>query len=359
MARWHFTAAKTGYVARLCCVVALLLFVCSHAVFSKPVAAISSTTFLNSIGVVTSFPDRGQPIAKTVAMIRYCGIRWVRAGIEGLTNSGPTTTATVLELHRDAGVKFSWGLVSGGTDIKKLLATGRVLAKADAILAFEGDNEPNNWSVIYNGEKGGGRGSSWIPVAKLQRDLFDSVKNDSALSHYPVWSISEPGAERDNVGLQFLRIPNGAGTLMPSGTKYADFANVHNYIFHPNSPHLEDNKTWDAADPTSASRVDGLFGNFGLTWAMRYRGYTESQLALLPRVTTETGLPVTRTITEKVQGLSLMNMYLAQFTRGYAYTSVYLLRDRTDEGVTRRSAFLEPIIRPGRQPYTSIISLPS
>ncbi|MEI9915730.1 MAG: hypothetical protein WDN29_07900 [Methylovirgula sp.] len=62
--------------------------------------------------------------------------------MKALTNSGPTTTATVLELHRDAGVKFSWGLVSGGTDIKKLLATGRVLAKADAILAFEGDNEP-------------------------------------------------------------------------------------------------------------------------------------------------------------------------------------------------------------------------
>jgi hypothetical protein len=32
-----------------------------------------------------------------------------------------------------------------------------------------------------------------------------------------------------------------------------------------------------------------------------------------------------------MQGVHLVNIYLAQFKRGYAYTSVYLLRDRTDE----------------------------
>ena len=97
------------------------------------------------------------------------------------------------------------------------------------------------------------------------------------LKKYPVWSISENGAERDNVGLQFLTIPTGAGTLMPDGTKYADYAVCHNYIYHPNSPGLADNKTWNAADPTSACKVDGLYGNYGLTWARHYRGYSASR----------------------------------------------------------------------------------
>jgi hypothetical protein len=170
-----------------------------------------------------------------------------------------------------------------------------------------------------------------MAVAKLQRDLYKAVKSDPVLAKYPVWSISEPGAQRDNVGLQFLAISPGAQTLMPDGTQYADYANVHNYIYHPNSPHPADNKTWDAADPTGASKVDALFGNFGVTWARRFRGYTQEQLNTLPRVTTETGANIEGPVTEEIHGLNLMNLYLAQFKRGYAHTSVYLLRDRTDE----------------------------
>ena len=49
-----------------------------------------------------------------------------------------------------------------------------------------------------------------MAVAKLQRDLYEAVKSDPVLAKYPVWSISEPGAQRDNVGLQFLTIPPGA-----------------------------------------------------------------------------------------------------------------------------------------------------
>ena len=298
---------------------------------ATPSAAVATNDFLNSIGVVTTFPDRGQPLAKTIDMVRYCGFRWVRAGIEGLSDKGPTTIQTFLDLHRETGARLSWGLVSGGSDVKKLVETGKVLAEAGALLAFEGNNEPNNWGVTYEGEKGGGRAPSWIPVAKLQRDLYQAVKNDPVLTKYPVWSISEPGAQRDNVGLQFLTIPPGARTLMPDGTKYADYANVHNYIYHPNSPHLADNKTWDAADPTFESKVNGLFSNFGVTWARGFRGYTQEQLNVLPRVTTETGTRIEGPVTEEIQGLNLMNLYLAQFKRGYTYTSVYLLRDRTDE----------------------------
>ncbi len=166
------------------------------------------------------------------------------------------------------------------------------------------------------------------------------------LASYPVWSISEPGAERDNVGLQFLKIPHGAGTLMPDGTAYADAANVHNYIYHPHSPKPADNKTWNAADPGAASKVDGLFGNFGITWGRWFKGYAQRELNTLPRVTTETGAQVGGAVTEELHALNLMSMYLAQFKRGYAYTSVYLLRDRTDEDGNQAFGFYDADYQP-------------
>jgi hypothetical protein len=313
---------------------------------AEPTVAMATNDFLESIGVVSTFPDRGQPLEKTVEMVKYCGFRWVRGGIEGLTETGPTTLQTYLDLHEQMGVRFSWGLVSGGADLEKLLATARPLAAAGALLSFEGNNEPNNWGVTYQAEQGGGRAPSWLAVARLQRDLYQAVKADPVLKHYPVWSISENGAEADNVGLQFLTIPEGAETVLPAGTKYADYANVHNYIYHPNSPGLLDNKTWNAADPTSACRVDGLYGNYGLTWARHFRGHSEAELLSLPRVTTETGCTIEGAITEEIQALNLLSMYLDQFKRGWRHTAVYLLRDRSDEGGNQSFGFFKPDYSP-------------
>ena len=301
--------------------------------------AARTSDFLDSLGIDSTFPDRGQPLDKTVEMIKYVGFRWVRGGIEGLSEKGPTTVETYLELHKQTGVRFSWGLVSGGTDLKKLIETARPLAEAGALLAFEGNNEPNNWGVTYQGEKGGGQAPSWMAVAKLQRDLYAAVKGDPLLAKVPVWSITENGAERDNVGLQFLTIPQGAATLMPAGTKYADYANVHNYVYHPNAAMPADNKTWNASDPTAACKVDGLYGNYGRTWAKHFPGYSDADLLKLPRVTTETGSTIDQNVTEDMQALNLMSLYLDQFKRGWSYTSVYLLRDRTDEGGNQSFGF--------------------
>ena len=245
-------------------------------------------------------------------------------------------------------MRFSWGLVSGGTDIKRLVDTGKILAEAGALLSFEGNNEPNNWGVTYLGEAGGGKAASWVAVAKLQRDMFQAVKSDRTLAKYPVWSISEGGAERDNVGLQFLTIPPGVTTLLPAGTRYADYANCHNYIYHPNSRQPQDNKTWNAADPTSACRVDGLYGNYGVTWAQKFLGYPQAELSALPRVTTETGAAIGGVVTEQTHGLNLLTMYLDQFKRGWNYTSVYLLRDRTDEGGNQAFGFYDRDYKPRR-----------
>jgi hypothetical protein len=235
--------------------------------------------------------------------------------------------------------------MSGGTDIARLLNGARQLAATGALIALEGNNEPNNWGVTYEGQRGG-RTNTWLPVAKLQQELYRAVKSDPVLKEYPVWSLSENGAETDNVGLQFLAIPKGAGTLMPDDTRYADYANCHNYMTHPGWPGLHDNQTWVPADPTSACRVDGLWGNFGRTWRRRYAGYSEPSLLTLPRVTTETGTTIGGVITEQVQALLYLSVYLDQFKRGWKHTAIYLLRDRTDEGGNQTFGFFKPDYTP-------------
>ncbi len=302
--------------------------------------ALPATDFLNSIGTQSAISVRGESFEKTIACAQYLGARWFRAGIEG-----NVPIEQMIELHRQTGLKFSWGLGSGGTNLAKLIETARQVAAAGALLAFEGPNEPNNWGFTYDGQAGG-RDKSWMPVAKLQSDLYQAVKRDPVLKNYPVWSISEGGAETDNVGLQFLTIPNNAGCQMPDGTQYADFANVHNYIYHPNAPGLEDNKTWMAADPSSACKVDGLYGEYGVTWAHHYRGYSAADLETLPRVTTETGTTIGRLVTEEIHGLNLLSMYLDQFKRGWSFTCVYLLRDRVDEGGNQKFGFYKPDYSP-------------
>ncbi len=302
--------------------------------------AVRVTDFLDSIGANTAISVRGESLGKTIECVRYLGLRWVRSGNE----SGPIM-ADLLELHTQTGAKLSWGLASGGTDLEALIRMGKTLARAGALLAFEGSNEPNNWKVNYQGKEGGGSGS-WQAVAALQRDLYKAVKGDPLLKKYPVWSISEGGAEVDNVGLQFLTVPKGAGTDVPDGTRYADYANAHNYFYHPNSSAVEDNKTWNAADPGPACRVDGLYGEYGLTWLKKYKGYSEKELLTLPRVTTETGATIGGDVTEEIHALNLMSLYLDQFKRGWSYTAMYIMRDRTDEGGNQRFGFYGPDYAP-------------
>ena len=305
-----------------------------------PTTAVRATDFLNSIGVNSAVNQRGETLPQTIQCARYLGFRWIRTGFEG-----GLAVQNVIDFHQQTGARVSWGMLSGGSDIPRLLTTGRQLAAAGALLAFEGPNEPNNWAVIHQGQKGGAQ-LTWLPVALLQRDLYRAVKSDTALKKYPVWTISEGGAQTDNVGLQFLTIPKGAKCLMPDGTIYADDANVHNYIYHPNAPGLEDNKTWKASDPSPACKVDGLYGEFGLTWGRHYPGNSEADLLTLPRVTTETGCTIDGPVTEEIHALNLLSLYLDQFKRGWSHTAVYLLRDRSDEAGNQQFGFYKPDYTP-------------
>lgn len=296
----------------------------------RGVEAIAANDFLNSIGTCVHV-QHGQDAEKIAPLLQYVGIRNVRdAADRNYDMSG------LLTLYRQAGVKVVIGPGSGAIteDLDATLRMARDLHESNALLAIEGPNEPNNFGGLTYKDVKGGQLKSWLPVAEFQRDLYSRIKADAELCKYPVFSVSETGAQTDNCGLQFLQIPQGAGTLMDAGTRYADYANVHNYMYHPSwsgAPH--DNQVWDAANPLKECHADGLYGNFGNTWMRHHQGYTDKELISLPRVTTETGVRVgdcSGAITEHIQGCNYLNLFLAQFKRGWSYTFIYEFIDDPD-----------------------------
>ena len=68
------------------------------------------------------------------------------------------------------------------------------------------------------------------------------VKGDPMLAGMQVWDQTEPGAEPDNTGLQFLTVPSGQGTIESAGTVFADVANLHNYVMGNGQKTIADNQ---------------------------------------------------------------------------------------------------------------------
>jgi len=315
---------------RVLAVFTFVLFFSVNLKGQSGVEAVPAYEFVNSIGACVHV-QHGQDAARLVPLLKYVGIKNVRdAADRNYDMSG------LLLLNREAGVKVVIGPGSGArhNDMAATLDMARELHRAGALLAIEGPNEPNNFGGIeYEGIEGGGT-KTWLPAAKFQRDLYAAAKADPELKNYPVYGISEVGAQTDNCGLQFLEIPQGASTLMPDGTKYADYANMHNYIYHPSwsgAPH--DNQVWNAASPGDDCRADGLYGNCGKTWLKKFDGYSLSELEYLPRVTTETGAVVGSfdgAITEHIQGCNYLNLFLDQYKRGWDKTFIYEFIDDPD-----------------------------
>jgi hypothetical protein len=281
---------------------------------SGATTAIPTLTFLGSLGVVTKI-DQGYNYQNYIPALQYTGIQNVRDGVSDLPD--------LITLHQQTGVLAD--ILNTG-DLQGLLNAGRTLAAAGALLSFEGPNEPNNNPIVYNGQTGGGSGT-WVPVAEFQRDIYAGVQADSVLQNYPVFHVSEGGAEVDNVGMQWLTIPTGAGTSMPVGTAYADYANTHNYV-SGNCHQYIDNVAWQAAESKLNGCWDGMYGEYHKTWLHGYAGPAVSQLPSMPRVTSETGWDsVTDPGGEDVQGKVLSNIYLDQFAEGWSYTFIYELGD--------------------------------
>ncbi len=302
--------------------IAFLPYAHSFAAAAEGVAAVSVADFLDSIGVCTHIGQGIDNPSRSAAALAYAGIRHIR------DDCNPRHLQDWIAVHKQAGVKVV--LTWSGPDeraIGNLISTSRNLAAAGTLLAMEGPNEANNWAVTYQGQKSQAT-VTFIPVANWQRAFYEQVKNDPVLKGYPVFHASEAGgSEPDNVGLQFLTIPADANTLMPAGTKYADYANVHNYICR--RPSIIDNMAWLNADPVFNGWTDGLYAEYGKTWRKGFAGYSNAELATLPRVTTETGWATggEKGLTQEQQGRLYLNIYLAQFKQAYKHTFIYMLRD--------------------------------
>jgi hypothetical protein len=286
------------------------------------VLAVPALSFLSSIGVCVHIAQGVDDATSSAKAMAYAGIRNLRD--DGNPNAVPGWIAA----HQTAGVRTA--MLPNG-DIPTTVGMAKQLEDAGALLAVEGPNEPNNFPVTYEGQKSG---STFAPVAHFQRDLYAAVHAEPSLSGVPVFHSSEAGgSEPDDVGLQFLTIPGDAGTTMPAGTQYADYANTHNYVCgHSNQ--LSDNVCWNASDPTLNGDWDGLYVEYGHTWNKGFSGYSNAALPGLPRVTTETGWLTqgSGAITQDQQGRVLVNLYLAAFKRGWSYTFVYMLRDDPVQG---------------------------
>lgn len=301
--------------------IALFLFPASLAVAADGVAATSVSNFLNSIGVCTHIGQGIDNPAPSATAMAYAGIRNLR------DDGNASHLRDWIAVYQQAGVHVVLTISGPGDDtIASLLATSKELAAAGALLALEGPNEPNNFAVTWQGQKSQATGT-FIPVANWQKAFYEQAKSDPVLKRFPVFHSSEAGgSEPDNVGLQFLTIPAGAGTLLPAGTRFADYANVHNYICR--RPTINDNMAWLNADPLFHDWTDGLYVEYGKTWRKSFPGYADAELATLPRVTTETGWATTdKGLNQEQQGRLYLNLYLAQFKQGFKHTFIYMLRD--------------------------------
>ena len=280
--------------------------------------------FLESIGVCTHIGQGVDDPEDSATAMAYAGIRHLR------DDGRADRVDAWITVYQQSGVKT---VLLTDHDVDSTIETAKTLHAAGALLAVEGPNEPNNWPVTYEGQTSGYE-TTFLPVAHFQRDLYAAVKAEPALAGIPVFHSSEAGgSEPDNVGLQFLTIPAGAGTIMPEGTTYADFANTHNYVCG-HSSNLVDNVAWNATSPTLNDDWDGLYVEYGRTWHGGFAGYANGELETLPRVSTETGWATSGSgsVTEEQQARIFLNLYLSGFKRGWSYTFIYMLRDDAVQG---------------------------
>jgi hypothetical protein len=281
--------------------------------------------FLATLGVCVHIAQGVDSAPESATAMAYAGIRNLR------DDGNPAAVSNWIAVYQKAGVRTC---MLPNSDLSTTIDMAKKLKAAGALLAVEGPNEPNNFPVTYEG-KTSDSSSTFLPVAHFQRDLYAAIRAEPSLNGVPVFHSSEAGgSEPDNVGLQFLTIPADAGTTMPSGTKYADYANTHNYVCGHNNQ-LVDNVCWNASDPTLNGDWDGPYVEYGHTWHAGFNGYSDTDLVTLPKVTTETGWVTSGkgAITEEQQGRLFLNLYLSAFKRGWAYTFLYMLRDDPNQGI--------------------------
>jgi hypothetical protein len=179
------------------------------------------------------------------------------------------------------------------------------------------------------------KAARFCPCAQYQQALYNMVKSDPALKRFAVLGTTEVGAEPDDVGLQFLTIPSGAGTTMPaSGTVFADYANVHNYVqgSGPAGTTPIDNQPRYAETIARGGPYAGLWDTYGeywgTTWGKGFAGGSEGQNDR-PKITTETGWNIYAggSLTYDQAGRLETDVYLDAYQLAWSETFIYKMFD--------------------------------
>jgi len=282
-----------------------------------------ASDFLNTLGVTSHMVQGYDTVAQVTAGLQYIGVRHWRDDF----SNDPINITRFCNIHTATGATLDALPYQG--DVQGTISTSwDPIAQCGALFAVEGDNEPNNFNYSYNGNLCS-QSTSFLPCAQHQAALYQAVKADANLKNLPVFAETEPGAEPDNVGLQYITIPAGSGTKMPDGTVFADYANLHNYVRCNGCSSLVDNQAWNAeATGAEAGPFDGLDGEFlNRTFSKQFPALPLAAGPTLPRVTTETGWATDGSITQDQQGKLLVNVYLSAAKRHWSYTFVYQLID--------------------------------
>ena len=299
-------------------------------------AAMKANDFLNTLGVTTHHTQGRDTAAQVQSGLQFLGVRHFRD--DGTVDQRKLTD--YCNIHTATGATMS--MLPWGGDLKDTQTFLDTLASCGGLLDVEGPNEPNNFPFVYKGVACN-HSSTFLGCAQFQRDLYATAKADPKLASLPVFTLTEPGTEPDNAGLQFITIPSGSGTLMPDGTVFADYANLHNYVKCNGCSGPRDNIAWNAEAPgASEGAYDGLDGEFlNRTFG---RHFPASPIGTnLPRVTTETGWDTNGGVTQDQQGKILVNVYLSAAARGWTYTFIYQMIDDSDSfGVFQNTNPLTP-----------------
>jgi hypothetical protein len=229
------------------------------------IRAMRANDFLSTLGAGTHLIQGIETYNAIVTGLRYTGIRNIR---EDATHDA-SRYAALCSIHSATGA-FVDELPIVDADSRNIRDTQieyEALAARGALLWAEGPNEPNNFPFKYLGKICSSRGS-FAPRARYMADEYAMVKGDPKLARYSVVDLTEPGAEPDNTGLQFLTIPSGQATWIPPGSIFADVANLHNYVLGNNQTAVTDNQAWNAESTPNNGPWDGLQGEYcGKTWA--------------------------------------------------------------------------------------------
>jgi len=166
--------------------------------------AVPANDFLNSLGVNTHV---AQGLGWATYTKPWC-IRVFATSATAARRALPITTIAA-SVH---GVRVD--IVSGPTSKWIVRPIAPSVWHAVALAGNRSPNEPNTGRSPTRCHRRRQWHGLLVPVANFQADLYAAVKGNPRLMNYPVFHVSEGGAEYDNVGLQYLTIPSGAGCTL-------------------------------------------------------------------------------------------------------------------------------------------------